>query len=466
MINCWIHYGWRLKQANSKSKSGAVLVNVLAVMVTLLLLFLAAFTFVTSRYSIHVKEQNRLVALNLSEAGLTRWLYKLSQEKLETDTINYETPNGGSVSAALSAWGPFGLVISRGKFANQVKTSYSLVGSKPNALFDAAITVADESLPLVASGNTRIIGDVNSGALGLTTGRMRGEAIVREDFHTGNVVIHQALVVPKIDSTCLERYLSEANKRKEAATRVLPGSAHLTPKDSQFFSNFESVIVENNLRLTDISLKGFPSIKSFFVNGFVEITGQCRLSGLIEIIAQGPIYMKDSSLADYLILSSPDSIIISGNAIFSAIAISETKIVIEEKARLTYPSLLFVRDGDNAALAEAGIFLKSRSPMESVCYAERNFKPEDEIHPYVYLDTNSTFTGIIVSESQVDLRGKMAGSVYAERFQYFAVPTTYVNWLNDFQIDRGKLKYDPTLPMLINSSDSATYAVARTDFTL
>ncbi len=461
-----IRSGWQqiLRWNKPRASTGAVLVTVLAVMVILLILFFAAFTFVASRYSHHVREQNRLIAKNLSEAGLTRWLQRLSQNQLAFESILFNSPNGGKVNASLSAWGPYALVTSNGIFANQTVTSQSIIGSKPNKLFDAAITVGDESLPLVASGNTRIFGDVNTGELGMTTGRMRGESIVNEDFHSGHVIIHQTITVPTLDTLVLNQYLSSVNSRRQQCDQSFPGSMILTANDSGFFNEHECFTIENNLRIQGAVFENFDKVHSVFVNGFVELAGNCRLSGLIEIVSTGPMYVLDSAVVDNLILITPDSVVISGNSTFSATAISSQKIVVKEKARLLYPSILLIRDREDLSDMETGIFLQSRSKMESVCFSERNPSTEDRTNPVIYLDSASSFTGIIIAQSKADLRGTLNGSVFTERFHYFASPTTYVNWIKDLKIDRTKLDYHPVLPLLDNATDSNDYSILRSDY--
>ena len=87
--------GWKHKCRWIKlfESSGTVLVTVLAVMVILLILFLAAFTYIANRHSFHIKQQNQLIARHLSEAGITRRLNHLSEHGVSYDSISFEAPN-------------------------------------------------------------------------------------------------------------------------------------------------------------------------------------------------------------------------------------------------------------------------------------------------------------------------------------------------------------------------------------
>lgn len=462
ILSGWKH---RCRWIKPFENSGSVLVTVLAVMVILLLLFLAAFTYIANRRSFHIKQQNRLIARHLSEAGITRRLNHLHEYGVKYDTISFEAPNGGQVISYMSPWGPFALAISIGKYANQETMTTSLIGSRANKYFDAAITVGDESLPLVATGNTNITGDVNTGPLGITTGRMRGEAIVNENFHKGETVVSQSITVPQLDTNLLNMYTEEAYMRKRQCSKVLEGSWLIDSSNIYILQNHNCLSVENNLKIRNVIFEQSDNteIKSIFVQGYVEIDGNTRISGLIEIISTGAIYVRDSAIIDNMILMTPDSIIIGGYSKFSSVAISSSKLIVKDNAELMYPSLLLFRDKEHIPEIETGIFLRSREQMESVCYVEKNLDSKGNNSPLIYLDSLSRFTGLIISQGKADLRGRVYGSVMTERFHYFLPPTTYVNWLKDFQIDRTQLDYRPVLPLMSGSDEESEFAVLRQD---
>ena len=462
-----ILFGWkhRCRWIELFESSGSVLVTVLAVMVILLILFLAAFTYIANRRSFHIKQQNRLIARHLSEAGITRRLNHLSEHGVKYDTISFEATNGGQVISYLSPWGPFALATSKGKYANQEIISTSLIGSKANNYFDAAITVGDESLPLVATGNTYITGDVNTGPLGITTGRMRGEAIVNENFHKGETIVSRSITIPQLDTNLLNSYTEDAYARKQRCNKVLEGSWIIDSSNISILQNHNCLSVENNLKINDLIFEhsDHAEIKSIFVEGYVEIGGNSRISGLIEIISNGAIYVRDSAVIDNMILMTPDSIIIGGHSKFSSIAISSSKLIVKNNAELMYPSLLLFRDIEQIPEIETGIFLTSRERMESVCYVGKNQDSKGNNSPLVYLDSMSIFTGLIISQGKADLRGRVYGSVFTERFHYFLPPTTYVNWIKDFQIDRTQLDYRPVLPLIDGFNEKSEFAILRQD---
>jgi len=459
------HFFWinlKIRRFSSLDK-GAVLIQVLGVLLILLLIFLAVLTYALGRFGLHKRDQNILVATHLSEAGITRYLDHLDSGKKINDTIAVTAPNNGSYTVTAIPWGPYLLTLSDGFFANQTIRTTALIGSRPPELFKAAITVCDEAFPFVVAGNSKIWGDINVGPLEIQTGRIQGEAVIDKEFHKGEVHHFASLDVPELDTTILSAYLSEVKQRRLSASSILAGSRIIASKDSSLMNENVSILIEENLLITDFSYTNYGEIRSIFAGGRIEITGNSNLGGLIEIVASGPIILSDSVILDEVLLYTPDSIIITGNARFSGIAISKSKIVVSGNSQLAYLSMLLVDGRGESCRDECGIFLKSNGHMESICYMLVDSVEEDENDYLVYLDTLKLFTGFISSEGRTDVRGNVIGSVITERFHYFVPPTTYVNWVKDFNISRPALNYLPVPPVLRDSTGLRHVMIWRQD---
>ncbi len=441
-------------------ESGSVLATVLVVMVILLTIFLSAMTYALSRYSHHMARQNSLIASHLADAGVAHSVADLEESGFEPGDNTLTAPNGGRIDIDVSAWGPYVRVCSSGKYGNQLVKTEALAGTSRLPFQKAAVTVGDENNPLVIAGHTRVIGDVNTGSQGIMEGQFRGEGVTYTDYHIGNLYKHESIEVPSVDTTVYVYYRRELAQRRRSDPRRLPGSVVLTASDNHFLDSMSNIRIENDLLLRDVSLKLFDKIKTVSVDGTVEITGHTHLSGLIEIIAEEAIFIRDSAVIDNVILIAGDSIVVSGAASSSAVLISEGKIVIRDRTTLVYPSLLLadVSDGPDQP---GGVFLLSRAPLETTaCVRVKPFQTPSTDR-LLYVDTLTTVKGSLLSQGYVDLRGRLEGCCITERFHFDYPPTTYVNWLKDAYIDRSKLDYTPVLPALTAIDSVAGYYVMR-----
>ena len=448
---------------NVKESRGSILVSVLAVQVFLLTIFVFALTYVLARYGFHQSEQNRTLARHLSHAGVSRYLSNLRPESYFDERDVVLAPNGGEFALRTTAWGPYLLVMSDGSYANQTVRTSALIGSTPPTYFDGAVTVCDVNYPFVVAGNTRIRGTVNTGPLGINPGRIKGEGVIDENYLIGGNEIHAALAVPELDTVVVSQYLASTQKRRLQAGTVLSGSVVLDEKSKSLLAENSVLTIENNLAISDLSYSSPSEITSIFVDGFIEIDGETRIDGLVEIVASGPIRVKGTSVLDNVILYSEDSILIGGKTAFSGIAISSSKIIVDDLATLTHPSLLLVLKEDQECKDGCGIQLRSRGKLESICYLASR-EPSDMRTDYLlYLDTLSRFTGFLIAQGKADLRGGVNGSVVVNRFQYWLPPTTYVNWVKDFHIKRAALDFSPALPVLTGAGESGNYRIFRLD---
>lgn len=458
MILC----GWKSYSVRQSDQRGAVLVAVLVILLVVMIIFLAVLTYGLHRHAQHVKRVNQTAAQFLAESGIQRYLGDLHNGTLFSGMSTRESPNGGTISTDVKSWGPYLLVTSIGSMANQSVVVTALIGSSPSEFFNAAATICDENYPFVVAGNTQIHGDVNTGPQGLQTGRIRGEGVTTTDFHVGNVNIFNSLAVPLLDSTVMHRYQEEQANRQANVDRVEHGSLIISEQGSGSFESGKSLQIENNLIITSEAVISTSTISSVFVGGSAEIGGQSRLIGPVEIVADRSIVIKNSAAIDMALLYAEDSVVLAGNCRFSGTIICRGKIVVRDSAALVYPSLLLL-EVDESSESGDGIFLSSSYPLESTCYASLLDTTVSPQKCMIFVDTSCTFTGYLVSQGRVDLRGRLIGSVVTEQFHYHLPPTTYVNWVKDCYINRNMLRFNPALPVLDRKSAPAGYRIVRQD---
>lgn len=444
-------------------QSGSILATVLVVLIILLSIFLSAMTYALSRYSHHVVNQNKLVASHLANAGVAHALAQLEADGFRADTLTWQAPNKGEITTELDAWGPYVRVLSQGSFGNQTVSVAALIGTSQHPYQQAAVTVCDESNPLVIAGRTRIIGDVNTGSQGIMEGRFRGEGVTHQNYLIGQNHKRSSLDVPRLDTLVFDLYKRSTRVRRRQIETRLPGSVLIGSTDTDLLESHDIVRIENNLELRDLAFENWGDTKSIFVDGSVEIKGRTRLSGFIEIVSNHSIIVTDSAIVDNIILTATDSVVIAGTAKSSAVVISEGKIIVRDRATLVYPSLLLADTPDGPNEPTGGIYLRGRGLLESVAYSREKPLQFGSPERLLYLDTLTRYQGAMIAQGYTDLRGRLEGSAMTNRFHFDYPPTTYVNWLKDAHIDRSRLDFTPVLPAMEPSDSTGSYYVLRQD---
>ena len=169
----------------------------------------------------------------------------------------------------------------------------------------------------------------------------------------------------------------------------------------------------------------------------------------------------DSAVIDGALLYCADSITISDKAMVSAIVISEKKIVVKDKAGLVYPTLVFIDNRRNSDCSRAaGAFFSSSACLEMSAVM---IAPTDREDPdcLLYIDSVARCTGFVLSQPAVDARGTVLGSIVTNRFTYDEAPSTYVNWVHNFHVDRTMLDHTPPLPLLMGPDTVNTYRIYK-----
>jgi len=446
------------------SETGSVLVAVLAILAALLVIFISVFTFAINRYSFHRRQVSRTTARYLAQAGVQRAVVETELPTSLGQGNTSRTPNGGTVRTQTTAWGPFLLIRSTGAYQNQTVHSTALLGSEPPELLKAAVTVCDDRYPLTLAGNCRVYGDINTGPLGVQSGRIRGQGLPLDRALVGRSISHDSIPSPALDKSVLRWYLDEREKRRRSVAHREHGSMILDEDEANRLLDLGTIYISNDLVLKDVRLRSPDSIISLFVGGAVEIAGDSQISGLIEISSERIITIKDSARVDLALLQARDSITIRNKSRFSGVAQCDGLIAVRDSATLSYPAmLLHLADRSGSDAGAADIVLASSSMSEGTCYmasADDNSSGETAV---IRLDTNSVFSGYLVSKSIVEIRGELQGAVLTELFHAHEPPTTYVNWLVGGRIIRRGLAHTPALPIFEQNDMTTSYQIIRED---
>lgn len=434
-----------------KSQRGSALLNVLAVIFILLTIFFAVFAYALNRFSVLKKEINSTKAQYLSEGGLQRYLsclgkdeIDLTQRNLPQYDIRISEDEGFQLSARL--YGAYLLVTSIGKFKNTNDTSYALIGKLPGKNFNFAIINGSSEYPLTLAGRTKIIGDIQAGPGGVSKGEINGEYFQYETLNEG--AIYGSLEKPAfaLDREIIKKYINNIPNRADNYDRFIQGSLVL---DNRSFENLEEnsvILIENNLEINpDKPIIANRPI-TLIVEGSVEITGNARLAGSLEIISSGYINLREGARLDGALLVAEDSLIIGRGGNFSGQALSPGLITIKENARILHPSLIYSYYPGYSS-DDRQIIFENNSNSQCIVVMDSTLDKTSERYNRISVDDYASITGILESEEYIELKGSLAGLVLTNQFIYRTDKSVYINWLRNASVDRLKLDFFPVMPI-------------------
>lgn len=444
-----------------RNQNGSVLITALIIIAVLLTLFLSAFSYGIARYSVFVRDQHLTQAQYLAESGLNRFVARLnagdnSLLPNSENLLQYKIDGIGKCAVETRPFGAYQLLQSTASSGSQKSTRYALLGTIQSKFTDPAITIFNNQYPLVITGTTRIKGDILSGPIQLTTGQIEGRGAVYKDYFHGNHIIDNTVSPPYNSYSPIDDYVEYAYKILKSNAYAVSTSLQLTEQDN-YFEDKSIVAIQGNLDLRNIKINRGNRPLTIFVNGWVEIAGKTKISGLVEILSDQFIRITDSaSIIDGLVMAE-DSILIDKDTYISAQVVARREISVMDNAQFSFPSLILVDHMSLEDRTKFGIQVSSHLPLEAnIMYfsADTLSQRDNEI---IIVDSTVTVFGTVYSSDYLSLQGDINGSVMANSFKFKIPPTTYVNWLKDVHIDTKARDFTPVLPLV--NSDSMVYGI-------
>ena len=395
-----------------KLRSGALQFTVFISVVIALVLAGALLLAYTHRFFL---EQSKAIVntIQLTDTGIAALL---DQEKIRPDTILLNVLDvfeNQKITTHLSHWGIFEKAFVESKQGNKKFIKCCLMGSSMATENRPALYLRETFKPLAVVGATHIEGNAYLPEQGLTTGSIAGHSYYGSELIFG-LAKKSTDSLPKLKydyKAELNYYLKEFVPVADKDFIPVHSKANLT---NSFKDPVKGYVSEGPIVLADITLTGNIVIRS----------------------AQKITIRKTALLKD-IIISAPVIIIEDGaNGNFQAIA-SET-IKVGKNCQLQYPSALIlsydgVQTGDANDLFSNKIVIDSGSIVRGTVYylgvlADSDYKAN------VYISNDTAIKGEIYCQGNLELRGKVEGTVYTNQFITNEGGTIYVNHLYDAAI--------------------------------
>jgi len=288
-----------------------------------------------------------------------------------------------------------------------------LYGAQPDGFLSGCLYLTDHQSPLSLSGDAKLEGDAWLSKGGLKPVFIDQSGFSYDELIKGN--IKRSLdSLPAVDKRIIES-ITSYNKKRTVETGI-PDSLE------QSFS--DSVVV--------LYQKGPLSL------------AHCQLKGHVLIISDSSINVKNTCLLKNVLLSAPEIEFESGcSGIVQAMATDS--IVVHGGCNFSYPSSLVVVKKDSSLL-QPEIIIGDSCLFSGVILTE--VLKKDENKTFVGIGKNSAITGLIYCAGYLSLKGKVTGTVLTDYFIYRSLPSIYINYLVDAELNRSGLSGYYVIPNL------------------
>ncbi|EOG6896210.1 conserved hypothetical protein [Flavobacterium psychrophilum] len=330
---------------------------------------------------------------------------QITQEELPIDENS-----GIEGNYKVKQYGLLTMLLAHSVLRNDTVTSAHFVGSYSSD--KTAIHLANFTKSLSYSGTVKLVGDNQ-----LPTTYIEASYLTNKPNNLtiqGKISISQ-LILPEIN-TNFKKIFDGINAEKTVLSEVEK------PKDSLFFNSFHN------------------AIKEVYVN---SILSNVIFKGNFVLRSKDSIRVKKNTVLEDVILIAPKITFEEG---FSGTvqAFATKGIELEQKVTLNYPSVVCVY---NPTSEESLIKIKKECKITGALVLFGNTL-ENINKNNIEIDQDGLIFGDIYCTGKLDLKSKVYGSVYSNRFYLKTASSTYDNMISDVEINTTKRpKYFIAIPL-------------------
>ena len=444
-----------------KEQKGSALIYVLisAVLMTSTLLVILNYYHLQQRL---VSRKGHLLQAKYSAEGALYQFLQEIEEKQDFSPLKKSNESVITISSEDSAriqsicWGGFLFLASVTNNRGENFYLEALAGTHPSAAFNPAIMVSPNSGPLILSGRSRVEGDVVMGSGGIRKVQLREQEDNRDIPVHGSIIETSQDLRPEIDRNYLENIW-------EIFREVIESEDLLTFPE----------ILQDTSRYISADSAGNWWEQPIYVTNEQLNQNNWHLRGPLILIADGPLLLKNNLIMEHFVqifsshtievqgqgstfhevlFYSPKKIILSGADNFCGQIFSDQEILIQDRSRLHYPTLLTVKSKSDSGLIR----------INASCTAAGSIILVSENYPFVgaqnqskiFIEEGAVVDGLVWSDNYTQLQGEVNGLVITNQFYEYDPPTLYRNWIKNGIVRRKKLNRRFCLPLFFKQTGS------------
>lgn len=336
-----------------------------------------------------------------------------------------------------------------------------LIGIKGNetGYFNNAIVFSRANLRATVVGNTEVKGDILGTSDQILTGSIFGEPAVKKDFHQG---------VKKVDHNIQSQLIPDSLFDKIAQLFSISNQDVITEQQEISQTNIEMFTGYMQYNFTgDLSFSGNIKLKDsnelkFKVPGKTIFTENTVLKKPIEIYSDSLIVISKNCTLENILLFSTGAIIIEEGCSFKNVQLFSTDSIHIEGAQFNYPSIICLNVNDSVVSKQNNMINIKNSVINGSILLMTKTAGLSNNRTKIKVDKESKVQGLVYSENNIELLGKVLGTVFAYNFWYYKEPTEYINWLINVKVDRTKLDKWFLLPTVF--SNQGKYQILKEEW--
>jgi len=353
---------------------------------------------------------NFLKVINKSEEQGTEGEVQFNDERFTT-------------SYTISKWGFYNLVKTKTFFRRDTLYKSALIGgtSKKEKI---ALYLSDLDKPLNIGGATKIQGDVQLSKYGVKP------AYINNQSFTGTKLVHGVIGV--------------SGKR-------LP-----------VLQQFDDII--SNQKITEIlleELEGRPLYNSFYKPTIIvhvdegQTIDNISLSGNIILQSKDSIYIGNTTTLKNILIKAP-SVVFDDNFKGVVQVFAKKVVSLRRGAQLQYPSSIYI-DHDSEGKIE--VLLEVESKLAGGIVLTGN-SYQSSLNRMVTIEKDATVIGDVYCYGITQLKGKVIGTIYTDRFYLKTASSIYENYIVDGEINRLELP-DNFIGLPLFSNEKTNYELIK-----
>ncbi len=330
-------------------------------------------------------------------------------------------PSGDSSQITSKLWGSYKMVYVETKHSNQfIKRTALLAYEIDNSL--PVLYLPDNQQALKVGGETKIEGTVFLSERGVERAYIAGKNYLLDQLVYGKIEKSERILPAlrkEVQNLSLETFIKDCNK------------VEYLSKDSIYdFAQKTTLFSEMN-----------------------PLTIQSKISGNVIIHSFDSIYVTSEAKLKNVILIAPKIRFQEGFK-GSVQAIAHQTIVCEKNVNLTYPSTLVLNELENSALGmQASIFLHENAKvLGGILIQTQNFNFRNV--PHLEVSKNSLVAGLVYNVGETELKGKLIGYLYTQKFILNAGGGVYMNHLLDATLSSKLLPENFLIPLWLEQMKS------------
>lgn len=398
-----------------KVKAGALQLTMFIVVVIALLL--AAFiVLIHTHKQFKVQTSMVLETIENTNKGIHYTLHN-SIPTNDTINVNLQDEDYKVIKVHRDYWGIFEKVTTVSTIKNKTFKKVALIGAEQSVLERTALYIEDNNRPLVVVGSTRIEGLSYLPKQGVRTGNIPGHSYYGTSLIYGTTKTSDNQL-PKIDSKTLEHIETDIHKINTINQDQFIDISKSKSHQNSFLNPMKVVYSKSDIHLMDVSLIGH-----------IMVTSETKI-----------IIDTTSNLKDIILIAPKIALKNNVKGTFQGFATEE--ITVGNNCKLSYPSALILNENKqtinstNTQKESSSIKINKNVSIKGiVSYVgiTKNYKPQ------IFIDENTTIIGEVYCNRNLELLGRVYGSVFTSSFVASQSGSVYQNHIYNGIISSNEL---------------------------